>query len=37
MYISAYKTKTTGQDTGQAIKKFWDALTCTGMFGPIKV
>lgn len=25
------------QDTGQAIKKVWNALICTGMFGPIKV
>jgi len=25
------------QDTGQAIKKIWEALIYTGMFGPIKV
>jgi len=25
------------QATGQAIKKVWEALTYTGMFGPIKV
>ena len=25
------------QETGQAMKKIWEALIHTGMFGPIKV